>query len=277
MTLEAIPPIPQPHSPAAGEGLQSASVPPAAHGQLPRSEVSIAEPVLRPGMLDALAAGFVCALAFLLASIPARNSDLWLHLASGRALVQGDSPRGSDPFASTTTGVFWVNHSWLGDALLYESYQLGGGKALVVSKSVFVTVLAGLLFCFRRRGTRVLILALAAAGAVLALGPWLLLQPALLSLPAVVLTLYLLERPALVEGSQAERARTQRFMLVPLFALWANLDGWFLLGPLLVTLYALGCGASWPLAGRSGKQQTCHHGWGECRALILLSVAGPAA
>src|SRR6202011_5711218 len=108
-----------------------------------------------PRALDKLLAILVCLLAFLLASTPARNSDLWLHLASGRSLVQGQTVHGADPFASTTTGVFWVNHTWLTDAVLYGLSQLGDGKALVFAKSFLVTVLVGLFFCFRRRGTRV--------------------------------------------------------------------------------------------------------------------------
>src|SRR5262249_51137767 len=155
------------------------------------------------------------------------NSDLWLHLASGRLLAQGQLPWGADAFASTTAGVYWVNPNWLSDAALYGLYELGGGRALVLAKAILVTALAGLLFCFRRRDARVGLLALAAGAALLALGPWLLLQPTLLSLAGVVLTLFLLERPALVEGTQADRARALRWLLVPLFALWANLDGWF--------------------------------------------------
>src|SRR5262245_20319318 len=75
-----------------------------------------------PGATDWLFGLIVCALAFLLASTPARNSDLWLHLASGRLLAQGQF--GQDPFSSTTTGVFWVNHSWLSDAALYGLHAL---------------------------------------------------------------------------------------------------------------------------------------------------------
>ena len=127
------------------------------------------------GALQVLSILFVCALAFLLASTPSRNSDLWLHLASGRSLVQGQTPRGTDPFASTTAGVFWVNPTWLSDTALYALYQLGDGRALVVAKAILVTVLAGLFFCFRRRGTLVGLVALAAAVAVLALAPWLVL------------------------------------------------------------------------------------------------------
>ena len=44
-----------------------------------------------------------------------------------------------------------------------------------------------------------------------------------------MLTLYLIEKGGAL-----------RWLLVPLFALWANLDAWFILGPGLVGLYALG-------------------------------------
>jgi hypothetical protein len=254
---ESVPPIPLPSAAGAGEGPNPAATP--------------AVPAAGPGILDALLVLLVLALAFLLASTPARNSDLWLHLASGRALAQGHSPRDPDPFASTTAGVFWVNHTWGADALLYALYQLGDGRALLLAKCVLVTALAGLFFCFRRRGTRLGIVALAAALAVVALGPWLPLQPALLSLLGVGLTLYLLERPALVEEARAGRARTLRWLLVPLFALWANLDAWFVLGPALVGLYALG---EVPRALLGGARSARAN---DLPALALLTLAGLAA
>jgi hypothetical protein len=211
----------------------------------------------------------VCVLAFLLASTPARNSDVWLHLASGRLLAEGRSPRAPEPFTSSAAGAAWVNHSWLADMALYRLYELDRerGRALALAKAAAVALLAGLLFCFRRRGTPMGLFALAAAAAVLALGPWLLLQPVLLSLLGVVLTLYLLERPSLVEEDRAGRARAQRWLLVPLFALWANLDGWFVLGPALLGLYALGELLRCPAGGPRG----------ELRALGLLTLAGLAA
>ena len=82
--------------------------------------------------------------------------------------------------------------------------------ALVIAKAALVTALAGLFFCFRRRGTRAGLAALAAAAAVLALGPWLLLQPVLASLLGTALTLYLLERPALVERFAGQKSEVRR-------------------------------------------------------------------
>ena len=58
---------------------------------------------------------------------------------------------------------------------------------------------------------------------------------------------------------------------MPLFALWANLDAWFLLGPVLVSLYALGEAVRRrPLAERAAYR-------GELRSLTLLTLAGLAA
>src|SRR5262249_42508247 len=68
----------------------------------------------RAGLLmGALFVILVLTLGFFLASFAARNTDLWLHLATGRALVEGKYQFGVDPFAYTTEGVYWVNNTWL--------------------------------------------------------------------------------------------------------------------------------------------------------------------
>ena len=232
-------------------------------------------------VIDGLLAVLISGLAFLLAATPARNSDLWLHLASGRLLSEGQLPNGTDPFSSTTQGVYWVNHSWLSDLLQYHLYQIrlvGEGTVLIVVKAVLTALLAVLLLGFRRRGEEMGVLPLAGFLAVLALGPWLLLQPILLSLLGVVLTLYLLERPGLLEGGAAKRARAQRWLLVPLFALWANLDGWFLLGPLLVGLYALGSAIRYLLSAiRHPTNMKSDSGKRMADSGVLLTLAGLAA
>src|SRR5258708_3405710 len=148
MTPESVPPVLPAAFPGAGDGADSPGNPAIPLEQWRGGEGSAAEPAPAPGKLDGLFAVLVLALAFLLASTPARNSDLWLHLASGRALLRGQVPHGTDPFASTTTGIAWVNHAWLTDVILYELHTLGNGRALVVAKGVLVALLAGLLFCF---------------------------------------------------------------------------------------------------------------------------------
>jgi tetratricopeptide (TPR) repeat protein len=199
-----------------------------------------------------LLAAFVCALAFLLASTSARNSDLWLHLAAGRAIVEGRTVWGSDTFSSTTEGVYWVNSTWLSDVLFYELYRLDEGKALVVAKAVLVMLLAALLLAFRLRGAGMVLFFVAGSAAMVALGPWLTLRPFLLSVLGLLATVYLLERPNLREEA-SKNVRRRRWLLLPLFALWANLDSWFVLGPLVVGLYALGTWIRRPTAERRSE------------------------
>jgi hypothetical protein len=213
--------------------------------------------------LDGLLTLMVLALAFLLASRSARNSDLWLHLASGRLLASGQYHFGVDPFAFTTAGVHWVNHSWLYDLLTFLVFQVWGGTALVAGKAVLMVVLAWVLV----RSSRTTeggdcLAAVFAALALLVVGPWMSLRPIGVSYLFLALTLWLLETRL---AANEQRTLAAWLPLPLLFALWANLDVWFVLGPLMVGLYALGS----LLRGRETAGQT--------RALIVVFLAGLAA
>jgi hypothetical protein len=187
----------------------------------------------------------VLVLAFLAASFPARNSDLWFHLATGRLLAQGEFRFGADPFAYTTEGVYWPCHTWLFDWALYELYELAGGPALVVLKALLIAGLAGLLLRVRRPDGPGWLPIACVTLAVVAMSPRLLLQPACVSYFFLGLTLWLLqkgEERGLNDESGRSWFRVPRSYLVLLlvFALWVNLDDWFLLGPALVALFWLG-------------------------------------
>src|SRR5262245_11749808 len=179
----------------------------------------------------------VLVLAFLAASFHARNSDLWFHLATGRLLARGEFSFGTDPFASTTQGVYWACHAWLFDLALYGLYGLVGGAGLVVLKALLFAALAGLLLRVRRPGSGPVLPVFCTALAVVAVSPRLLLQPACLSYLLLGLTFWLLWKPhARADG----RRGTAQYWLPPLFVLWVNVDEWFLLGPLLAALFWLG-------------------------------------
>jgi tetratricopeptide (TPR) repeat protein len=211
--------------------------------------------------LDVLLAAGVLLLAFLLASFPARNSDLWLHLAAGRLIAQRDYHFGVDPFAHTTQGAYWVNHSWLFDLSIYGIYQVLGGTGLVALKALLASLLAGVMLSLGARGGSLWAAAIATALAMLAIGPRMLIQPASLSYLFLALTLCFLEYrlEAGEESSNPGRLKSLAgyWPLGLLFALWVNLDSWFLLGPLVTALYWLGeslpgwMGTAAPQAGPS--------------------------
>lgn len=91
----------------------------------------------------------VLGVAFGNAACCEHQAELWRHLATGRLLVQGRYPFGSDPFRATPTP--WINHAWLVELLAYLVYSWGGGAALIALKVLACTFLAALLFSWGPR------------------------------------------------------------------------------------------------------------------------------
>lgn len=189
----------------------------------------------RAARLDAVAVALVLAVAGVAASFVARNSDLWLHLATGRLIAQGEYRFGTDPFAAAEP--YWANHAWLWDLGAFLAFGALGGAALVALKALAVVLTAALMFAAcRPRGAPLWLCSTSVLLGVLAMTPRLLLQPAVAS--------YLLLAALLASLSTGRALRA-----VPvLIAVWANLDSWFVLGPALVLLFALDGArrATWP-------------------------------
>src|SRR5262249_6394010 len=138
-------------------------------------------------------------------------------------------------FAYTTANVLWVNQSWLFDWLIYVINNLAGGEGLVVCKALLLVGLALVLLKARRPEQSLWLPIILVGLAMLALSPRALLQPVVVSFFLLGLTIYLLTKDT------ADHAGSRPFwLLVPLFALWANVDAWFILGPICVFLFWLG-------------------------------------
>ena len=179
--------------------------------------------------IDAVTTALVLAFAFVSASFVARNSDVWMHRAAGRLLVQGDYRFGVDPFAYTSGVRYWANHAWLFDIGLYAAWQGLGGGVVVMLKALLVAATACfMLVAARGRGPN-WIASFAVILGVLAMSPRILLQPVVLSYLFLAVCLWCL------------RAGGKWLRTVPIvIAAWVNVDGWFVLGPVLVGLFWLG-------------------------------------
>jgi tetratricopeptide (TPR) repeat protein len=197
---------------------------------------------------DRVLAGLLFVLGFLLASFPISdpNSDIWMHLRIGEMIANGTFHFGTDPFSYTTDGSLWVHHAWLSDLLLYGIYALAGGAGLVLLRGVIVALILLLMFGACRPRGSLLAAVLCIALAMLTLSHRLLMRPELASLVLLALTLYLLlhapvqpRTPLFQKLVGLTHGRLWVF-LPPLFALWANLDAWFLVGPVTVALFLIG-------------------------------------
>ncbi|HWY85262.1 MAG TPA: hypothetical protein VNX28_00985, partial [Gemmataceae bacterium] len=196
--------------------------------------------------MDILLLMLLLLLAFLIGSFAAANSDVWLHLASGRLVAQGEWTIGVDPFSfaseatATHPAVTWVHQSWLFSLLFYLLYNIVGGAGLVVLKALATVALAWCLLQIPG-GKRARILSVIYVGlAVLAISPQLILRPMTVSLLFFGISLLICYRAGAL-GHVAANPRVL-WRLPLLFLLWANLDAWFIMGPLLLALLWVGTG-----------------------------------
>lgn len=217
----------------------------------------------------------VAALAFLLASSAATNSDLWMHLARGRLLAHGDFSLATDP--QFVPGLP-PSHAWLYDLVCYGIYATLGELGLMIAKALLVAVLAVVLLRFSRSSGAWWVAALGTALALLAMGIRLPLRPVTVSYLFMTLALVLVGYRDVASPNRGSPLRS----LVPLFVLfvvWANVDGGFLLGLGAVALVWLGE----ILDAASGTPQQ-HGGWpallarrGLCLALLAaVCLLNPA-
>jgi hypothetical protein len=178
--------------------------------------------------VDVLLVALGLAFAFLAGSFVARNSDVWLHLATGKLIATGDYSFGTDPFSYTAADRYWANHAWFFDLLMYFAFNSLGAAGLVALKALAVCGIAGVMF-LTARGSPVWLSSGCVLLAVLAMSPRLLLQPTVASFLFLGLSLYCLQAGG----------RMLRFVPV-IIALWVNCDSWFILGPAIVLLFWIG-------------------------------------
>jgi hypothetical protein len=185
-----------------------------------------------------------------------RDPDLFWHLTTGQLIATTGHVPSTDPFSFTWLGKPWTPHEWLSELLIYWLVTgLGRVGALIVFGLFPGAIFAVLAAALRRAsGARVLALALPfAVGAYVMIG-FVTVRPQAISwLLLAGLIWFLLE---------ARPDRPRRFLLLlPLFVLWANLHGLYVVGLGVVGLYAL-----FTLAGRTPMSP--------CRGWVLGSLAG---
>jgi tetratricopeptide (TPR) repeat protein len=182
-----------------------------------------------------------------------------MHLARGRLLAQGEWTLG---MAAPVGSGLPANSSWLYDLVCYGLYSLLGETGLVLSKAVVVVILALLLWRLSRSDRERWVAAFCTALALLAMSVRLPLAPVTVSYLFLALALWMLHQRGRCrepsgtesgESSGTESGSARRtyqhgeaarwpspWPLLVLFVVWANTDGWFVLGLAVVALTWLG-------------------------------------
>lgn len=182
----------------------------------------------------AVAIAFVILFAFAGPTHPVADTDTWWHLRTGELILNTSSIPRADPFSWTAVKRPWVAHEWGAEVVFVTLQRAVGPVGLWLLAGLLVGASFLLLHALlRRTGAEIwgravaLVLALFLSSLIWSI------RPHLFSFFFVCL---FLERLA------AERASPSRatWILVPATALWANLHGAFVLGPLLIACFLVG-------------------------------------
>jgi len=164
--------------------------------------------------------------ALLLFTFHEADEDLWGRMAAGRLTRAEWRVPEKDVFAYVPTRPLWVDHEWLSGVVFHEVHRAFGGTGLLALRAALGVGAMGLLL-HTAGGVSpwTLTLLSLAAWSLLAQGFNSVVRAQAFTFLFFALTLFVLERGK------------RRLVLVPLVALWANLHGGFVLGPLLLLGY----------------------------------------
>jgi hypothetical protein len=186
------------------------------------------------------------------------DPDLWGHIRFGQDILDAGSIVRLDPYSFTSDQV-WTNHEWLAEIIMAGAYRVRGVAGLLTLSSgvgALVLVLAGWMLRRAEVGEPATFALLVALFIGIA-SQLSVIRPQLFSVLSFTLMLVLL--------NAADQGRERRLLWVgPLFALWANLHGGWVVGLGVLGLWA-GIAA---LTGRVSWK------WGSLA--VAASIAGSA-
>ena len=160
------------------------------------------------------------------------DSDYYWHVTAGR-LVAERGVMGTDPFSYTWAGQPWVMHEWLGELLIHWLVSgLGVGVAAFVFGVISISGPLVVAWTLRRMGTPMLPLALATGLVVYLYASYATIRPQAISwlFLGVLLSGMLTTRP---------EHRWRPWLAVPLFVVWANVHGLYVIGLGVLGVYVL--------------------------------------
>ena len=165
------------------------------------------------------------------------DPDLWGHVRFGLDFVRDLNIQKVDPYSFTSDRA-WVNHEWAVEAVMAGAFQVAGSSGLVLLKTAAV-----LSFCFLLHRT------LAREGVSDAL------SRDMIAAVAIVITMEQAHhvRPQLFSlvcfsgllSCLARAVRNPRWLIAlpPLFAVWANVHGGWIVGGAVIVLFTIGLAA----------------------------------
>lgn len=161
------------------------------------------------------------------------DPDLYGHLRFGQQILAAAQVPRVDTYSYSVVGLRWISHEWLSDVLLAWFYFHWGVIGLKVMKlGCTAAIIVLLLEAMRETGASVVTQISIMLLAGIRLSAQMQFRPQIFTYLLLALILMLLARDNF-------RGRAMLWVAVPIFALWANLHGGFVIGLSAMGLYAI--------------------------------------
>jgi hypothetical protein len=205
----------------------------------------------------------LCLVVSYLGLSTAADPDLWGHVRFGQDILEAHAIPREDHY-SFTSDQPWINHEWLSEVPMAAAFRLGGSAGLsalkfIVTIGVFAVAWLALRQADVRRPAAIGLLLLAALSVHHLVAS---VRPQLASLLLFTVTL------SLMNGIGRGHSRLF-FWMLPVFALWANSHGGWLVGAGMLVLWSVCL-----MASRTLKWEWAATGWALATVGSLLTPYG---
>ena len=159
------------------------------------------------------------------------DPDIWWHMRNADKLLHTGHFVRADAYSYTVSGVAWINHEWLGEIPFYFGWRCFGLQGLYLVMALALVAIFLLLYwlaCLRSRDYKAAALS---CGAAIPLAP-VSFGPRTLLFGWIFLLIELL-----ILETIGRRSRLL-WLLPPLFAVWVNTHGSWLIGFVLLLAFA---------------------------------------
>ena len=178
--------------------------------------------------------------AFLTLLVPIQDPDFWWHLKTGDYIVENRELPTNDPFSHTDLSAegkrerFILTYCWLYQAMLSGSYTAAGFKGVIAFRALVLSLMFYTVFSrMRARNVNWFMVLVVSSLSLLSFAPgYMNDRPQVFSFLFGSILLGMMER--IREGGKPS------ILLLPMMLLWSNVHGGFVVGDILIGIFAFG-------------------------------------
>jgi hypothetical protein len=195
-----------------------------------------------------------------------RDPDIWLHLRNAQMLLSTHHFAWHDAYSFTSRGQTWIDPAWLSEIFYYLGFSMLGERGLffVMLTAVELVIAGVFLLCYLRSGDV----------KATFLATWVAVLLATINMgPRTILFGWLCFIAEMLLVQAFRRGHDLIWLMVPLFALWANLHETWLIGLAFLLLFV----ASGWKDGSWGSIEAARWTPGQRRKLLTITALSVAA